>query len=87
MVFQLCPISTLEKQNKATNQKSETPRNCRNDNMGGWASLFSGLSRRIPDSLTQKAVATYFTGDPHFILLAGKSALDGGREILDLQVN
>merc|ERR1712012_446920 len=28
---------------------------------GGWASLFSGLSRRIPDSLTQKAVATYFT--------------------------
>ena len=55
--------------------------------MGGWASLFSGLSRRIPDSLTQKAVATYFTGDPHFIFLAGKSALDGGREIFDLQVN
>lgn len=29
--------------------------------MGGWASLFSGLSRRIPDSVTQRAVAAYFT--------------------------
>ena len=39
MVFQLCPSSTLKKQKKARNQKSETPRNCRNDNMGGWASF------------------------------------------------
>ena len=31
--------------------------------MGGWASLFSGLSRRIPDSVTQRAVAAYFTGE------------------------
>jgi len=29
--------------------------------MGGWASLFSGLSRRLPDRVTQRAVAAYFT--------------------------
>jgi len=29
--------------------------------MGGWASLFSGLSRRLPDSVTQRAIAAYFT--------------------------
>ena len=37
--------------------------NCRDVKMGGWASLFSGLSRRVPDSLTQRAVAAYFTGE------------------------
>ena len=37
--------------------------NCRDVKMGGWASLFSGLSRRIPDSVTQRAVAAYFTGE------------------------
>ena len=31
--------------------------------MGGWASLFSGLSKRIPNSVTQRAVAAYFTGE------------------------
>jgi len=29
--------------------------------MGGWASLFSGLSKRLPDSVTHRAVAAYFT--------------------------
>lgn len=29
--------------------------------MGGWASLFSGLSRRLPDRITQRAIALYFT--------------------------
>jgi len=33
----------------------------RDVNMGGWASLFSGLSKRIPNSVTQRAVAAYFT--------------------------
>lgn len=29
--------------------------------MGGWASLFRGLSARVPERLTQRAVAAYFT--------------------------
>jgi len=29
--------------------------------MGGWASLFSGLSKRLPESFTHRAVALYFT--------------------------
>ena len=30
--------------------------------MGGWASLFRGLSARVPERLAQRAVAAYFTG-------------------------
>ena len=48
---------------------------CRYVNMGGWASLFSGLSRRIPESVTQRAVAAYFTGETGSFRLKGFSRL------------
>ena len=68
-MFQLSPISVPSNKEPTTFTPKcvifflQNHSNCRDVKMGGWASLFSGLSRRIPDSVTQRAVAAYFTGE------------------------